>query len=329
MILRKVALIVTLALGLLSALLAAEAQQANVPRIGVLTMASASAYAARLAAFDQGLRELGWIEGQNIVIERRYGEGKYEKLRELAAELVRSKVDVIVAVTPPDIRAAKQATTTIPIVMVIGIHPVSQGLIASLARPGANLTGSTWDLDPEISGKYLDFLKEVVPRLSRVGGLIDPANPGIEVYRKAGEAAAPKLGLTIEHVEVREPTDFENAFATLIQQRAQALFVYGSPLIRSHLGQIVDLAAKHQLPDMYIWREAVAMGGLMSYSPRLTDFFERAATYVDKILKGAKPADLPVEQPTRFEFLVNLKRAKVLGLAIPQSVLIRADQVIE
>jgi len=213
--------------------------------------------------------------------------------------------------------------------MVVALDPVGQGFIASLARPGGNITGLSYDLDPGIAGKKLEFLKEVVPKLSRVGGLIDPGLPGIAIYRKEAEAVAPRLGLTIEHVEVRGPTDFENAFAAMVRQRAQALLVYGSPLIFTHLRQIVDLAAKHRLPDIYALREAVEIGALMCYGPKIRDNYIRAATYVDKVLKGAKPADLPVEQPTRYELLVNLKRAKALGLTIPQSVLFRADKVIE
>jgi len=323
-------LVVTLALAIVAAPLAADAQPpTKILRIGVLRGGSASAVAQRWAFFLKGLRELGWVEGQNIVIDSRYAEGKYERLPELSAELVRLKVDVIVAAGNVEIRAAKQATTTIPIVMVNALDPVGQGFIASLARPGGNITGLSLDPGPEIAGKRLELLKEAVPKLSRVGGFIDPSLPGIAVYRKAAGAAAPKLGLTLKNVEVREPSDFEKAFAALVQQRAQAIFVGGSLLIFTHLRQIVDLAAKHRLPDMYLWTEAVAMGGLMSYGVSFPDLNRRAASYVDKVLKGAKPADLPVEQPTRFEFLVNLKRANALGLTIPQSILFRADKLIE
>ena len=321
-------LILLLALVVFVVPLAAETQQAGkVPRVGFLSFLSASVMVQREASFRQGMRELGWIDGQNIVIERRFAEERSERLPELAAELVRLKVDVMVALSNAAILAAKQATPTIPIVMVISADPVGRGFIASLPRPGGNVTGLTVDAGPELSAKRLQLLKEFVPQLSRVGGLIDPGFPASAVYRRV--AATAKLGVTLEHVEVRDPTDFEKAFATMIQQRAQAVLVYGSTLFLSHLRQIVDLAAKHRLPAIYSTGDAVAMGGLISYGVHQPDLYRRAATYVDKILRGAQPADMPVEQPMKFELRINMKTAKALGLAIPPSLQLRADQIVE
>jgi putative ABC transport system substrate-binding protein len=322
--------VLALVLALVATPLAAEAQRAGkVPRIGFLSFLSASVMVHREASFRQGMRELGWVDGQNIVIERRFAEGRHEKLHELAAELVRLKVDVIVAPSNVATLAAKQATPTIPIVMVVSADAVGQGFIASLARPGGNVTGLSSDPGPEIAGKRLDLLKEAVPKLSRVGGLIDPGFPASAVYRNVAEAAAPKLGMTLQHAEVREPTHFEKAFAAMIQQRAQAILVYGSTMFLSHLREIVDLTAKHRLPDIYWNRDAVAMGGLMSYGVSHPDLYRRAAAYVDKILKGAQPAEMPVEQPTKFELVINLKTANALGLTIPQALLLQADHVIQ
>ena len=321
-------LIVLLALAVLVAPLAVEAQQAgNIPRIGYLAATSAGTSGLRLA-FSEGLRDLGWIEGKTIFVEERWAEGKVERLPDLAAELVRLKMDVIVpAGSVAVIRAAKQATSTIPIVMALGIDPVGQGFISSIQRPGGNITGVTWDPNPAIYGKYPELLKDMIPKLSRVGAISDPREP--LVYRKAVEEAASRLGLTIRHAEVRSPGELEEAFVTITRWGAQALIVYGSPMFNVHLPQIVTLAAKHRLPATSVWREAVAMNILMSYGVNRADLFRRAAAYVDKILKGAKPADLPVEQPTKFEFVINARTAKALGLTIPAALLLRADQVIE
>jgi putative ABC transport system substrate-binding protein len=316
--------------GFLFASLAVEAQQAgNVPKVGYLSASSSSVEGHRRKAFSAGLRDLGWVEGQNILIEERWAEGKYDRLRDLVAELVGLKVDVIVAAGPtPVIRAAKQATSTIPIVTAIGIDPVGYGFISSVQRPGGNITGMAWDPDPAITEKYLEFLKEMLPGLQRVGGLIDRVEQNT-AYREAAELAAPKLGLLLHHVEVGAPNEIEKAFDTITRGGAQAVFVYGSALFGVHRSRIIAVAAKHKLPDIYVNRENVEAGGLMSYGVNISDLYRRSAAYVDKIIKGAKPADLPVEQATKFELVINMKTAKALGLTIPPSLLLRADQVIE
>src|SRR5262249_32694183 len=307
----------------------AEAQQPKkVPRIGLLLGSSpSSANAARIEAFRQGLRDLGYIEGQNLIIEYRYAEGKVDRLPDLAAELVRLKVDAIFAESTPSVQAAKQATTTIPIVSVSG-DPVGLGLVASLARPGGNVTGLA-NFTSELAGKRLELLKEVVPRVSRVAVLWNPDAPSSTLRMRGTEAAAPSLGIKLQPVDVREPNDFEHAFAALKKDRADALFPLRSPLISSQVKRIVELAAKNRVPGMYDASEFAEAGGLMSYGTMLADLDRRAASYVDKILKGAKPADLPVEQPTKFEFAINLRTAKQIGVTIPQSVLFRADKVIK
>ncbi len=332
------ALLVTLALGilvlvLLAAPLAADAQQqtGKVYRIGILgNVPLTDPEGARLwGAFIQGLRELGYVEGQNITIEHRSSEGKYERLPALAADLVRLKVDVIVAPATQGPLAAKQATRTIPIVMTSGGDPVGSGLVASLARPGGNITGLSFVAFPEIVGKQLELLKETVPQVSRVAVLWNPANPTNRLLLGEAKVAARSLAVQLQTLEARGPDDFERAFAAMTRERAGALLVLGDGMLILHRTRIADLAAKSRLPAMYGSRENVNAGGLMSYSPSLQDSFRRAATYVDKILKGAKPADLPVEQPTKFELVINLKTARALGLTIPPSVLVRADQVIE
>ena len=319
----------SLALTILTGPLAGEAQPpGKVARIGYLSGGSPTEQSDRRRAFSEGLRDLGWLEGKTIFVEERGAEGRLERLPELAAELVRLKVDVILAAGGGQvIRAARQATSTIPIVMTVGVDPVGQGFISSLHRPGGNITGTAWDADPAIYGKYAELLKDMIPKLSRVGALRDPGEP--YVYRQAVEDAASKLGLTIRHAEVRSPEELEKAFLTLAGWGAQAAIVYGSPVFFRHLSRIVTLAAKHRLPAISVWRDAVAKGILMSYGVNGVELYRRAATYVDKILKGAKPADLPVEQPTKFELVVNARTAKALGLTIPPSILIRADQIIE
>jgi putative ABC transport system substrate-binding protein len=316
---------------LLAAPLAAEAQPAGkVYRIGHLQIEVRQRVAYLVKAFEEGLRELGYVEGRNVVSEYRFADRQRERLSDLAAELVRLKVDVIVTGSNPGTMAAKQATTTIPIVMVVGQDPVGAGLIASVRRPGGNVTGLSSSVGPEINGKRVELLKEVVPRMSRVAGLWNPDLPGNVAPWEAAEEAARRLGVTLLSVEVRGLREIERAFARIKRERAQALFVIGDALALSPVrGEIPALAAKNRLPAIYGVREPVEAGGLMSYGVSLRDQYRRAAAYVDKILKGAKPADLPVEQPTKFELVINLKTAKALGLTIPQSLLIRAAELIQ
>jgi putative ABC transport system substrate-binding protein len=320
-------LFVLLTLALLAVPLAGEAQPAaKMPRVGVLVSNSQSATSTQLEAFRQGLRERGYVEGQNIVIDYRYGDGKLDRLPKLAAELVALNVDLIVTSGTPPTWAAQQATRTIPIVMTLVGNPIAAGFIASLAKPGGNITGLT-TISPELGGKRLALLKEVFPKVSRVAVLVDPAITGA---LQDTRAAAEVLGVTLLPLEVRGPNpDLERAFRTATTERVGALLVAPGPATELDRKRVVDLAAKNRLPAMYGPREFVDVGGLMSYGPSFPDSFRRAATYVDRIVKGAKPADLPVEQPTKFEFVINLKTARALGLTIPQAVLIRADEVIQ
>ena len=307
----------------------AHAQQpTKIPRIGLLFTATPSAAAARIEAFRQGLRELGYVEGKNILIEQRYAEGQLNHMNELAAELVRLKVDVIVTIGPAATRPAKEATTAIPIVMGVDDDPVGNGFVASLARPGGNITGLA-SLAPEIGGKQLELLKEIVPRLSRVAVLGTSTQPGNAQSLREAEVAAGALAVKLQYLDVLSPKDIEPVFRTASNGRAEAVLVLRASVFFSHRKQIVDLAAKRQLPAMYYTTEYVEEGGLMTYGVSITDLFRRAATYVDKILKGAKPAELPIEQPTKFELVVNLKTAKRIGLTIPPNVLARADKVIK
>ena len=321
----SVALVLTLAM---CGAVATAQQPTKIPRIGYLTAASLSAQLVRIEAFRQGLRELGYVEGKNIVIESRSVEGKLDRLPALAAELVRLKVDVIVTGGPVSTRAAKEATTTIPIVMAQDTDPVANGFVASLARPGRNITGLS-TLAPEISGKQLELLKEIVPRLSRVVVFGTSTRPGNAESLKETELAAGAFRVQVQYLEVREPKDIETAFQAARKGRADAVLVLGGAVLNSHRTQVVELAVKSQLPAIYAVMEFVEDGGLMTYGVSLTDLYRRAATYVDKILKGVKPADLPVEQPTKFEFIINLKAAKQIGLTIPPNVLVRADRVIK
>jgi putative tryptophan/tyrosine transport system substrate-binding protein len=317
-----------LTVGVLAAPLAAEAQQAGrIPRIGFLFSGSPGP-SAELDAFRQGLRELGYIESRNIAIDIRYASGRVERLPELAAELVRLKPDAIVTPSTPPALSAKQATSTIPIVFAGVADPVGAGLITNFARPGGNITGVA-SISAELGGKRLEFLKEVTPRLSRVAVLYNPADRANVLVLKQLQEAAPALALTLQPVEVRGPGEFEGAFATMIRERAQALFGAAGVLTFEHRKALVDLAAKSRLPTMWGHRQFVEAGGLMSYAVNFYDQVRRAATFVDRILKGAKPADLPVEQPIKFELVINIKAAKDIGLTIPQSLLGRADQVIE
>lgn len=299
----------------------------NSPRIGFLGAASVSADTTRIQAFRNGLVELGYVEGRNISIEYRHAEGKLERLPDLAAELVRRKVDVIVAAGLPAARAAKQATMTIPIVMTGG-DPVRTGLVASLARPGGNVTGLA-DATVEVSTKRLELLKEIVPTLSRVAILWNAANPTNPFQVRDTQAVAPALGVTVHPVEVDGVDDFQRAFAAIARDRADGLLVPGHPMFYSHRKRLTDLAAKSRLPTMYSRRDYAEDGGLIAYGDNFADMYRRLAAYVDKILKGVKPADLPIEQSTKFELVINRKTAKALGLTIPPSLLLRADQVIE
>ena len=306
----------------------ARAQQpTKVPRIGFLIGSSLSANAARIEAFRQGLRELGYVEGKNIVIEYRYADGKADRERELAAELVRLKVDVIVTGGPSSTRA-KEATVTIPIVMANDGDPIRNGFVASLARPGGNITGLS-SLAPELSGKRLELLKEIVSKLSRMAVIGNSTEPGNAQNLKETELAAGAFKVQLQYLDVRGPKDIEAAFREARKWRAEAVLVLGSRVFTSQRKQIAELAVKSQLPATYSRPESVEAGGLMTYGPSINDLFRRAATYVDKILKGRKPADLPVEQPKKFEFIVNLKAAKQIGLTIPPNVLMRADRVIK
>jgi putative ABC transport system substrate-binding protein len=306
-----------------------EAQQpTKIPRIGYLSGAFQFADSARDEPFRQGLRELRYVEGKNIIIEWRYAEGKLDRLPAIAAELVLLKVDVIVAAGPLPTRYAKQATASIPIVMAYDDDPVGSGFVASLARPGGNITGLA-TLAPEISGKQLELLKEIVPKLSRVGVLGDVIRPGTPQALREINVAADAFGVQLQYLEVRGPKDIETAFRAASKERADAVLVLGSPVLTPQRKHVIELAAKSRLPAIYARRESVEDGGLMSYGVSIPDLFRRAATYVDKILKGRKPADLPVEQPTKFELIINLKTAKQIGLTIPPNVLARADRVIK
>jgi putative ABC transport system substrate-binding protein len=306
-------------------------QPKKVPRIGYLVVASISpAPSPRIGAFRQGLRELGYVEGNNIVIEWRSAEGKLERLPALAAELVRLKVDVIVTAGPIPTRAANEATSTIPIVMTQDPDPVAGGFVANLARPGGNITGLA-SLAPELSGKRLELLKEIVPKLSRVAVLSTSSQPGNAQILREVELPAKAFGVQLQYLDVLNPKDVATAFRMADKGHAQAVLflVGGSVGSAAHRTQIAELAVKSRLPVMYNRREFVEAGGLMTYAVYLNDLDRRAAIYVDKILKGAKPADLPVEQPTKFELIINLKTAKQIGLVIPPNVLARADRVIK
>ncbi|HEU4341286.1 MAG TPA: ABC transporter substrate-binding protein [Candidatus Binatia bacterium] len=319
----RAGLIITLTIGVATSLPAAEAQQSRkMFRVGVLSP-SADSF---LNAFKQGLRELNYIEGRNIFLEYRSAEGRVDRLFELAAELARLKLDVIVTITSPGVRAAKQATSTIPIVMGGVDDAVEQGFVASLAKPGGNVTGTSW-LNPELSGKRLELLKETFPKVSRVAVLRE-AIGGASSLRATIDAAR-VLGVQLQILELRDPNELNSAFAAIAHERAGALDVLPGLMITAYMRQIVDLAGNARLPVIFPDGQFVESGGLMSYGPNVSDLYRRAATYVDKILKGAKPSELPIEQPTRFELVINLKTAKQIGVTIPQPVLYRADKVIK
>jgi len=327
--LRKTALGSILFAGaLLAVAVTAEAQQpAKIPRIGYLAN-SRSAGVARYDAFRQGLREFGYVEGKTIVIERRYAEGKQDRLSALVAELVRLKVDVIVTGSPSATRSAKQATSTIPIVMLADDDPVGSGFVASLARPGRNITGLA-TLSPELSGKQLELLREIAPQLSRVAVLGNATQPGNPQALREINLAADSFGVQLQYLEVQDPKDIESAFQAASKERADAVLVVSTTALYLHRKQLADLAVKSRLPTIYGRPEYVEDGGLVYYGPSYNDLVRRAASYVNKILKGAKPGDLPIEQPTKFELIINLKAAKQIGLTIPPNVLARADKVIK
>jgi len=306
-----------------------EAQQpGKVPRIGFLSTLSRSNAEPWEQAFRQGLRDLGWVEGKNITIESRYSDRRDDRLPELAADLVRLNVDVIVASFTPDTLAAKNATREIPIVMASVSDPVESRFVDSLARPGRNITGLT-NLAQELSGKRLELLKESVPKLTRLAVLWNPDAPISTLGWKESQAPARALGLQLYSMEVRSPNDFDKAFQDAIKARVGAVAMGPNTLVAANQKRVAELAIKHRLPSIYQLSEYVEAGGLMAYGPDRSDLFRRAATYVDKILKGRKPADLPVEQPTKFEFVINLKTAKQIGVTIPRSMLYRADKVIK
>jgi putative ABC transport system substrate-binding protein len=319
----------SLAGGLLAAPLASEAQQAGkVYRIGVLEMTPVALNAANLEAFRQGLRELGYVERQNYAIEYRSADGRPERFPDLAADLARLKVDLIVTRGTPAALAAKNTTRTIPIVMATSGDPVGTGAVSGLARPGGNVTGLS-TLNREVFGKRFGLLREAIPGMARLAVVENLSNTTFVTQRRQIEVAARSLGFQPQFLDVRTPEDLGRAFDTAIKQRADAVFVGPDTLTQTNVGRIVDLSAKHRLPSIYSSREFVEAGGLMAYGVSYPEQYRRAATYIDKIFKGAKPGDLPVEQPTKFEFVINLKTAKALGLTIPQSLLQRADQVIE
>jgi putative ABC transport system substrate-binding protein len=320
--------VVLLLLAVSSAPAAAQPPE-KVPRVGFLGPRTRPNDAGFADAFVQGLRDLGWVEGKTIVIEYRWAEGRSDRLPDLAAELVRLKVDVILAGSTAVAVAAKNATGTIPIVMATSGDPVGLGLVASLARPSGNVTGLSFSVGTDIVGKWLELLKETVPRVRRVAVLSNPANPSHALAIENVIVAARAVGVQLQLLKAGGPNEFDNAFAAMARERAEALLVVLDPFFGFHRARLSHLAAKSRLPAMYGSREYPEAGGLMSYGADFRHNFRRSATYVDKILKGAKPADLPIEQPAKFELVINLKTAKVLGLTIPPSLLLRADQVIE
>ncbi len=310
-------------------LLSAQLIQAQQPKIKIAFLSSGSlvAFAGRVEAFGQRLRDLGYTDGQNVSLEYRWAEGKYERLPDLAAELIRMNPSVIVTHATPASRAALQATKTIPIVFVSVSDPVGGGLVASLARPGGNITGLT-SQSADLSTKDLELLKEVVPNVTRVAVLWNPANPGVQSQFKEVQNVAQSLGVQLQHHEARDPQELDSVFPAMLKGRAGAVLMLADPMFFDNQHRIADLAARSRLPIICWWSTFAELGGLISYGPSDPDMWRRAAGYVDKILKGAKPADLPVEQPTKFELVVNLKTAKQIGLTVPQSILYRADKVI-
>jgi putative ABC transport system substrate-binding protein len=307
-----------------------QQRPAKIPLVGYLQpVVPVNGTSPLLEDFRQGLRELGYVEGRNLQLEIRWGEGQLDRLPALAEELVRLKVDVIMAVTSPSVVAAKQATGTIPIVMPFSSDPVGDGLVTSLARPGGNITGLSM-MAPELGAKRLQLLKETFPKIFRPVAVVwNPDYVGMMARFRETQGVAPAVGIDVRSVEVRDSRELERALESMDRERPDALLLLADPLTISQRLRIVEYAAKEQIPAIYEISQFVDAGGLMSYGPNIDELVRRAATYVDKILKGAKPADLPIEQPTKFEFVINLKCAKALGLTIPQSVLLQADRVIE
>lgn len=307
----------------------AQQQTGKVPRIGYLRVTSASDRPPLLDAFRQALRELRWIDGQNVVIDYRFAEGQFDRLPDLAAELVRLKVDVIVSLGTQGVTAARKATDTIPIVMIAVRDPVAIGLIASLSRPGGNVTGVSGYAGLEIVAKQLELLKETVPQIRLVAVLSNPTNAYHQLAIKELNVAARSLGVQLQFLEAQGPNEFDGAFAAMAKERAGALLILADIIFNAHATRLADLAASMRLPTANAVRESVEAGGLMSYGPSFLDSYRRAAVYVDKILKGDKPTDLPVEQPTKFELVINLKTARAIGVTVPSALLTRADEVIE
>jgi putative ABC transport system substrate-binding protein len=329
MIAQALIIVVAFAISVLITPLASQAQpRGHVPRLGYLGTSSASLEAELVKALREGLREHGYIDGQNIVIEYRWAEGNYQRFPDLVADLVKLKVDLILTTGTPGAFAAKRATQTIPIVMAVTGDAVATGLVSSLARPGGNLTGFT-TMVPDLEGKRLEILREVLPKLATLVVLLNTSNPLTAVQLERARASAKPLGIQLQPVDLQRPEDFKDAFARVARHRPDAITMVADRFLLAHRTQIVDFVARTRLPAMYPYRDFVAAGGLMSYAPSYEDLFRRSATYVDKILRGAKPSDLPIEQPTKFEFLVNLKTARMLGVPIPPSLLLRADQVLE
>lgn len=316
--------------GALAAPVAARARSTAKPRrIGWLGGPTREAAQPYIQPFLQGLKELGWIEGQTILIEWRFGGGQAERLPALAAELVRLGVELIVVPSTPTALAASNATKSIPLITVGGNDPVELGLVPSLARPGGNITGLTVTTSPEITGKQMELLKEAVPRAARIAVLWNPATKGNVAFLRAAEDAARRLAVELQTLEARGPADFDPAFRAMTVKRADALLLLGDVMFVTHAVRLAEQARKARLPAMYTLQPFVEAGGLLAYGPRITDNFHRAAFYVDRILKGAKPADLPIERPTTFELVVNLKAAKAIGLTMPPALLQRADEVIQ
>jgi len=310
--------------------LAAGAQLAGkIHRIGYLALGGAETAPHQHAAFWRGLRERGWVEGQNVLVETRRADGNSDRLPALAAELVRLNVELIVATSSAATRAARDATKTIPIVMAASANAVGEGLVNSLARPGGNITGMTLLAGPAIAGKQLELLKEASPTAVRVAALTNPTNRSHAAYTSELRVAARSLGVQLLVLETRSPDQFEGTFAAIVRERTAALLVLTDAMFLSYHRRLADLAARSRLPALYSQREFVEAGGLASYGPNLVDMFHRAAAHVDKILRGARPGDLPVEQPVKFELVINLKTAQAFGLAIPQSLLLRADEVLQ
>jgi putative ABC transport system substrate-binding protein len=323
---RNLALLLVLAF--LSAPLAAEAQQSGrIHRIGVLTMPAGPN--PRSEALRKGLADLGYEEGRSIAIEWKWAAGSTERLPGLASDLLRANVDVIVASGPQAIAAVKRATSTIPVVMVAAADPVGAGLVSSMARPGGNLTGLSVDASPELFGKQLQLLKEALPHISRIAVLWNSGMPGTQRFVDALSRAGRSLNVSLQWIDIGGRSEFQRAFSDMNRGHASAVIVMTDPFVYVHREQIVQLAAKYRIPAMYLFDEIVRAGGFLSYGPSLADSYRRAATYVDKILRGAKPGNLPIEQPTKFELVVNLKTAKALGITIPQSILLQADEVIQ